>query len=378
MKKLAQFLSYVIVALAACALTLYLTAPKVTKLDQLEALINQRFIGEHDTVAMEDAAAKAMIGALGDRWTQYIPAASFAAYQEQSDNSFVGIDVTITYQEDPAGLLIMTVNAGGGAADAGLLPGDLIRSIEGQSTDGMTTGDARNLIRGEAGTFVVLGVLRDGTEFDVSVQRKNVLTVVASGEMINDKVGLVTIANFDSRCAQESIAAIEALREAGAEALIFDVRSNHGGYAHELVALLDYLLPEGDLFRTLDYQGKETLDRSDAACLDMPMAVLCSENSISAAEFFVAALQEYKAAVVVGTPTCGKGYFQQTYPLIDGSAVALSVGKYFTPKGNSLIGTGVVPDISVPVDEETAISIYYGVLEPDEDPQIQAALNALK
>ena len=108
------------------------------------------------------------------------------------------------------------------------------------------------------------------------------------------------------------------------------------------------------------------------------MAVLVNESSYSAAEFFAAALQEYGAGIVVGEKTVGKGYFQTTYRLSDGSAVALSIGKYFTPQGVSLAETGVTPDIMVSVDEETAAGIYYATLERWEDPQLQAAVNALK
>ena len=186
------------------------------------------------------------------------------------------------------------------------------------------------------------------------------------------------ISNFDARCAQESIAAIEKLRSEGAKKLIFDVRNNPGGFASELVELLDYLLPEGDLFRSVSFDGTEKVDTSDEKYLDMPMAVVVNGNSYSAAEFFAAALQEYEAAVVVGEPTVGKGYYQQTIPLGDGSAVALSTGKYFTPKGNSLADKGVIPTVRVDVDEETAAAIYYGTLSAGEDPQLQAAIKALK
>ena len=196
-------------------------------------------------------------------------------------------------------------------------------------------------------------------------------------QMITETVGYVAIDNFDIRCAQEAIAAIEDLLGQGARKLLFDVRYNPGGYADELVELLDYLLPEGDLFRTIRYDGQAHVDTSDANCLDMPMAVLINADSYSAAEFFAAALQEYEAATVVGEKSVGKGYFQNTFRLSDGSAVALSVGKYFTPKGVSLAEVGVTPDVECPVDEDTAAMIYYGTLEPLEDPQIRAALEAL-
>ena len=204
-----------------------------------------------------------------------------------------------------------------------------------------------------------------------------ILTEVVSYEMLENSIGLIAISNFDARCADETIAAIEALREQGAQALIFDVRNNPGGYATELVKVLDYLLPEGDLFRTLDYAGRETVDKSDASFLDMPIAVVCNEDSYSAAEFFPAAIQEYGAGTIVGMPTCGKGYFQYTYELSDGSAVGLSAGKYFTPSGKSLIGTGIQPDVVVEVDDETRAKIAYGTLDAKDDPQIQAAVDIL-
>ena len=168
------------------------------------------------------------------------------------------------------------------------------------------------------------------------------------------------------------------MREQGAQKLIFDVRNNPSGYVHELIPTLDYLLPEGTLFRTIDYNGKEEVKTSDASFLDMPMAVLVNGESYSAAEFFAAALSEYEAAVTVGQQTCGKGYFQTTYELPDGSAVGLSIGKYFTPKGVSLADVGITPDVMVPVEDDVFNAIYSGTLDPSEDPQIQAAIAALK
>ena len=142
--------------------------------------------------------------------------------------------------------------------------------------------------------------------------------------------------------------------------------------------MLDYLLPAGELFRSEDYRGQTSVDYSNEAFLDMPMAVLINGNSYSAAEFFAAALDEYDAAIVVGEKTTGKGYFQSTFQLSDGSAVNLSIGKYFTPKGGSLAGVGLQPQVEQLVDEHTAYLIAVDALDPMEDPQILAAVNALK
>lgn len=168
--------------------------------------------------------------------------------------------------------------------------------------------------------------------------------------------------------------AIDALMEQGAKGLIFDVRFNPGGYTTELVKILDYLLPEGPLFRRESYDGQTSVDYSDAQCVDLPMAVLANESSYSAAEFFAAALQEYDAAVVVGEQTTGKGYYQNTFRLVDGSAVAISTGKYFTPKGESLAGVGVMPDVPVKLDQESSDALDQGILEREKDLQLQRQL----
>ena len=384
-KKLLCVLSYVLVALLTASLTLggvalYLhsqPAPSTSKLDALETLIQDFFIGEVDRTKIEDAAANAMVSALGDRWSYYIPADQYASHMEQKKNTYVGIGVTITQLEDGS-LDIRQVAEGGPAEEAGVQYGDRIVGVNGQSILGMDLETIKGMIRGEAGTTVELNLMREKEELTLTVTRRQIKTPVATAKLLDGGIGLVTIVNFNSGCFEETKAAVESLREQGAKKIIFDVRNNPGGYVHELVPTLDYLLPEGPLFRTEDYAGKENVQNSDAAFLDMPMAVLVNGESYSAAEFFAAALKEYEAAVVVGEQTCGKGYFQTTYELPDGSAVGLSIGKYFTPKGVSLAGVGITPDVMVPVDEETFNAIYAGTLDAAEDPQVQAAIAALK
>lgn len=378
-KKLLIFGSYVLVAALATMITLTMAGMNPpSKLDRLETLIEERFIGEADTEAMEDAAAAAMVKATGDRWSYYISAKDYDTHREQEENAYVGVGITIQQQGDDSGFLIVMVTDGSPAKEAGIEVNDLLIGVEDQDVRGMTTDEVGMLVKGEEGTKVSLTVLRKGENLTLSVERRRIEQPVAKGELLENGIGLVRVYNFDARCADETIAAIEQLRSEGARKLIFDVRNNPGGFAEELVKLLDYLLPEGDLFRSVSFDGTEKVDTSDEKYLDMPMAVLVNGNSYSAAEFFAAALQEYEAAVVVGEPTVGKGYYQQTIPLGDGSAVALSTGKYFTPKGNSLAEKGITPTVRVDVDEETAAAIYYGTSKPAEDPQLQAAIKALK
>lgn len=383
MKRFMQILSYILVA-AAAAVAVTLSAQSFNrpeepyrKLEQLESVIEQVYVGESDKAAMEDAAAAAMVESLGDRWSYYMTREDYASYMEQMKNAYVGVGMTVQLNEEGY-VTVLRVEEGGPAKEAGVLGGDTLIAVDGQDIKGLDINETKNRVRGEEGTKVALTVLREGEKLTLEVERRQVQVQVASSRMLEGNVGLVSILNFDSRCADETIAATEALLEQGATALIFDVRNNPGGYKDELVKILDYLLPEGPLFRSVLYNGTEEVDTSDEKRLDIPMVVLANGNSYSAAEFFAAALMEYDAAVFVGQPTTGKGRFQSTYLLSDGSAVNISIGTYTTPKGVDLTDVGLTPDVLVELDEESVLKIYYGMVPPEEDPQIRKALEVLK
>ena len=377
-KFLLRTVSYILVAALASFATLLLMGRSV-KLAQVEKVINSYFVGEVDKTAMTDAAARAMVASLGDPWSYYISAQEMEAYNERKTNSYVGIGVTIQTREDGIGFDITQVEPDGPAFQAGILPGDILVEVEGTSMENVDSDVPVELIRGNPGTQVLITVLRQDQRLEFSVKRQKVLSVVAEGEMLPGNIGYVRINNFNTNCAKQTLAAIESLREQGATALVFDVRNNSGGYVDEMNQILDYLLPEGNLFRSVSYNGKEEVDTSDSNCLELPMAVLVNAYSYSCAEFFAAALREYDWAAVVGQATTGKGYFQNTFRFHDGSAVGLSTGQYYTPNGVSLAEEGgLTPDVTVEVDEMTFAMIYAKVLPKEEDPQLNAALETLE
>ncbi len=341
-------------------------------------LIKTKFVGEHDIGAATDQAMDALIDGLGDRWSYYMDADAYAAQQESRSNSYVGIGVTVTYPEE-GGLLIQSVTEGGPAAAAGLVPGERITAVDGTPLTAENQQEAAAMVRGPEGTQVTLTVEDAGGGVrEVTVTRATVEEHPAEGELLPDGTGLVTIRNFNSRCAEESIAAVEDLVDQGAERLVFDVRNNGGGYVSELTELLDYLLPEGPIFRSRTKEGVERVVTSDASCVDLPMAVLVNGNTYSAAELFAAQLQEMDWGVVVGEPTFGKGFSQQTFSLANGGAINLSTARYYTGQGVSLIGAGLTLDQEVALTEEEAAKLAAGTLSPQEDPQLQAALALLE
>ena len=355
-----------------------LLGPEGLGMMEAVVLINTQFVGEHDMGAATDQAMDALIEGLGDRWSYYMDAEGYAAQQESRSNSYVGIGVTVTYPEE-GGLLIQSVAEGGPADQAGLTAGERITAVDGIELTGEDQQRATDLIKGEAGTQVTLTVeAADGSTREVTVTRGTVEEHPAEGELLADGTGLVTIKNFNSRCADETMAVVEDLMAQGAERLVFDVRNNGGGYVDELTALLDYLLPEGDIFRSETKAGTKRVVTSDAHCVDLPMAVLVNGSTYSAAELFAAQLQEMDRGVIVGEPTFGKGFSQQTFPLLYGGAINLSTARYYTGGGVCLIGTGLTLDREVALTEEQSAALSSGALAPEDDPQLQAAIALLK
>lgn len=352
-------------------------SPVQAKAAEVQEIIETYFIDDYDEDTLADGAASGMVDATGDEWSYYLSADEVAAYEESMANAYVGVGITITEDAEAGGMRVEEVVSGGPAEEAGIRVGDLLLAVEGEDVLTLGIDGTRNLVRGEEGTHVNMHFSRNGTEYDVSVERRSIETPVVTGELLDENIGYIKIDNFDERSAAETIAFVKDLIGQGAEALLFDVRFNPGGYADELVKVLDYLLPEGDLFRSVDYAGREEVDTSDASCVELPMAVLVNEDSYSAAEFFAAALQEYEWATIVGSQTYGKGNFQTAFYLSDGSMVNLSIGKYYTPGGKSLSETGVTPDVVVDLDDEQYALLYYNALEQADDPQFQAAIDTL-
>ena len=352
-------------------------SPVQAKAAEVQGIIETYFIDDYDEDTLADGAASGMVAATGDEWSYYLSSGEVASYEESMANAYVGIGITITEDAEAGGMRVEEVTPGGPAEEAGVLVGDVLLSVAGQDVLPLGIDGTRDLVRGEEGTNVSMRFSRDGEEYSADIERRSIETPVTTCELLEGGIGYILIDNFDDRCADETIACIDEMIASGAKALLFDVRFNPGGYADELVRVLDYLLPEGDLFRSVDYAGDEEVDRSDASCVELPMAVLVNEDSYSAAEFFAAALQEYDWATIVGSQTYGKGNFQTAFYLSDGSMVNLSIGKYYTPSGRSLTETGVTPDVVVDLDDEQYTLLYYNALDRADDPQFQAAIDTL-
>ena len=207
-----KVVSYILAATVGASLTLVLLVQfgyvsrdgGMTKLEQLQLLIEERFIGEADATAMGDAAAEGMIASLGDTWSYYISADQYQSFVEQMENAYVGVGITVTHREDGTGIDILQVTAGGPAEEAGLLPGDVIVAVNGEAIVSDNLQDLSSRVKGEEGTTVDLTILRDGAEQVFTVERRRILIPVVEGELLADGKGLVTIYNFDDRTGTET------------------------------------------------------------------------------------------------------------------------------------------------------------------------------
>lgn len=324
---------------------------RAMKFLEVQDAIGKYYVGDVDDGALSDAAYSAMVQSLGDKWSYYMSADEYSSYQIYSENQYAGIGVTIEQTSD--GFRIASVKAGSPAEKAGLQPGEYITAVEDESVTGLKVNEVRNLIASHLNETVNLTVRRlDGSEVTLKVDCAIVYSNPVSYRMLQNNVGYVRIENFHSGSAESAIDAVEALIAQGAAGFVFDVRSNPGGLLSELVKLLDYILPAGDLFVSVDGEGNETVTKSDNVCLSMPMAVLINADSYSAAEFFAAALSEYGWATTVGERTTGKARSQITIELSDGSAVHISSAKYLTPNRVDLAQQGGLrPDLEVAMGE---------------------------
>lgn len=345
---------------------------------EAERLISASFVGEADGEDISDYAVAGMVAALDDKWSYYISPRELQAYYMHVANSYMGIGVVFSYYDGE--VIISSVYEVSPAAEAGIEVGSALISVNGKSAAGLSTTEAKELVQKcseEDGQLVFLLRLPSGEEKEYTLTEGTVENEPVGSFMLDSGYGYIQVLNFNYRSADGIISACDELIGAGAEGLIFDLRNNPGGQVSELTAALDHLMPEGVIFVSQHKGAQPEEIRSDAACIDLPMAVLVNAESYSSAEYFAGLLQEAGRAIVVGEKTSGKGRAQSTLELSNGGALHISTMEYYLPSGRSLAETGVAPDVKAQLSEEAAQDLYYGLLPVDEDSQLIAAEKAL-
>lgn len=348
------------------------------RIDEAVSLIDRYFVGDWELNDAIDGAIDGIVESLGDEWSYYIPADEMELYRNDSANRYDGLGIVIQKNET-GGILITSVYDVSPAADAGIIPGSIIYFVDGQNITDYTLDQAKETISNSMadGEVSISIIDPDGMKKEYTLVPGKVELIPVKYSMLESGIGYIRIENFKARSGKLIIDAVENLQREGAKSLIFDVRFNPGGGLDELLEALDYLLPEGTLFISKTRGGTEVRQYSAPSCVEMPMAVLINSESYSAAEFFSAALSEYEWATLVGEKTTGKGYAQTNIGMSDGSALHISIEEYFTPKGISLAGVGLTPDVEVDLSDNDFALLYYNLLAPEDDAQLQAAIALL-
>ena len=348
------------------------------KLEEIQTLMEAYYLDDIDSEQVENYLYKGAVAGLGDIYAAYYTEEEYQSMIDSTNGSYYGIGVEISQNMTTGIITISRIFEGSPAEEAGLLPGDVIYRIAGEEVTGEDLNKVVALIKGEEYTTVTVEVARDGESgyLEFEVERRTIEVPTVESEMLEDQIGYIAITSFDDVTTDQFITALDTLESQGMEALVVDLRNNGGGLVSSVCAILDRLLPEGLIVYTEDKYGNREEEYSDAEhYFDKPLAVLVNGNSASASEIFAGAIKDYGIGTLVGTTTYGKGIVQKIYPLSDGTAVKLTVSKYYTPKGNNIHGTGIEPDVTVELDED----LRYEVEVPkEEDNQLQAAIKALK
>jgi carboxyl-terminal processing protease len=289
----------------------------------------------------------------------------------------VGIGVVVTIDPADRSVTIVTVYPETPAERAGLQPGDKFIRVNGQDVVGRPLEEVTSTIKGPVGTMVDLTIYRplSNETMELTSARESITIPTVSHRMVDGVIGYIRIEAFDRVTLGQFAQALEDLLSQQMRGLIIDVRNNPGGLLETVSQISNIILPKGVITYTEDKNGERRFYHSDNNHLNLPLVVLVNEHSASASEILSGAVRDLAGGKLVGTQTFGKGIVQNLYPLSDGSAIKLTVAKYYTPNGVCIEGEGLIPDYIVEVEPE--MSLRAGMLEPGEDVQLQKAIEVM-
>jgi len=351
-----------------------------TKIMEIYNLISELSIVPFDKAEMLDNMYRGFLEGVGDPYTQYFNADALAAFRARTEGAFVGIGVMISVEADDPYVTIASTFRDAPAALAGILPGDRIVGVNGIEVAGRLREDVVGMISGPEDTSVTLTIYRpyESKRFDVEIIRARVEVPSVFHEMFytdSGAIGYVRIEGFDQVTAGQFDDALSELYAEGMEGLIIDLRNNPGGLLHAVNHITDRLIPEGIITFTIDASGERENFYSDDTYLGLPLVLLVNERSASASEVLSGAVRDTEIGTIVGTQTFGKGIVQNLLPLSDGTAIKLTVQTYHTPNGECIHGVGIEPHVIVEMPED--LSRRIGSLEPEEDIQLQTAIDVI-
>lgn len=354
-----------------------LSASVQSKIERLVTAIRTYYYEDVDTEDLINGLYKGLFEGIGDSYSAYYTPEEYENMMISATASLSGIGAVLQQNPDTMQVTVNHVYEDSPAEKAGIQDGDILVQVDDISATSMELTELVTHIRGEKGTKVHLKLYRKGQTgyLEMDVTRDIVDVPTLTGQMLDDGIGYIMIAEFGDKTATEFADVVADLKSQGMKSMIVDLRDNPGGMINSVTDILDQILPEGVTVWTEDKNGNRKEYKSDAACMDYPMAVLINENSASSSEIFAGAIRDFKYGTLIGTTTFGKGIVQSIRQMADGSAFKLTTAKYYTPNGENIQGEGIDPDIE----------LEYEYLDPDaetydlmQDNQVLKAIEVLQ
>lgn len=350
-----------------------ITSKTEDKISELQNLIEKHYMGDVKEKNLEDGVYKGYINGLNDPYSVYYNKKETKELYESTGGEYSGIGAVMSQNTETGVITLVQIYKDSPAEKAGLKANDILYKVEGKEVTGKDLSKVVSKVKGEKGTTVELTVLRgeDAKEVTVTATRDTVQAQTIEYKMMDDKIGYIRVSEFDTVTYDQYKEALDDLEKQGMTGLVVDLRNNPGGSLSTVCDMLDLMLPKGLIVYTEDKNGKKTKMKSDEEHqFTKPLAVLVNGNSASASEIYSWAIQDYGIGKIVGTQTYGKGVVQQIFDLDDGTAVKLTIAEYFTPKGRSINGKGITPDVKVEYENNEE--------NPDADNQLDKAVEEVK
>ena len=342
------------------------------KVSELKELIDQNYMGDVDEKQLEEGIYKGFISGLDDPYSVYYDEEETKSLYETTEGEYQGIGAVLS-QNMNTGIITLVQIYDAPAMKAGLKDNDILYKVNGEEVTGVELTEVVSHIKGEKGTTVEMTVLRgaDNEEVTVTATRDTVEAQTVKYRMMDGQIGYVSVSEFDSVTYDQYQKALKDLEGQGMKGLVVDLRNNPGGNLNTVCDMLDLMLPKGLIVYTEDKDGnRQEASSDDENQFTLPLAVLVNGNSASASEIYAGAIQDYGIGDIVGTQTYGKGVVQQIFDLKDDTCVKLTIAKYFTPKGRSINGKGITPDVEVEYEADEN--------NPEADNQLDKAVETIK
>ena len=335
---------------------------EVFKFAYIANLIKSNFLFEYQTDDLIEGAITGMVEALDDPYSVYMDKDTTEQMYESNAGVFGGIGIYATLNNDGR-VIVSSPIKDGPSEKAGIKAEDIIYAVDDQSTEGMDLDTVVAMMRGEVGTEVKITVKRGDELQDFTITRAYVDEQTVSSQVLaaDKRIGYIAISKFSENTDEAFTDQLNELIDQGIQSLIIDLRYNGGGSVDAACNIAALMVPEGPIVQIVDNKGSSDIIKSPGAQFKAPIAVLVNEYSASASEILAGALQDTKAANLIGTTTYGKGIVQTVYFLNDGTGVKLTEKKYLTPNGNDINKKGIEPNVYVEIKDDKDTQLDFAV-----------------